>query len=110
VSATRFTYARHVDLLGVFWHGFRLRSRWEGFAGSVGVSITSDFAGRSTYTVSVWRSEADLKAFIVHPRHRVLMQRYRPLLESSQAVTWTAPDFSLSECWLIAKQRLARIP
>jgi hypothetical protein len=110
VSATRFTYRRHVHMAGVFWNGWMLRAAWPSFEGGVGVSISADLARRSTYTVSVWRSEQDLRAFVAHPAHLSVMKRYRSRLESSSSATWTTDHFSLADAWTLAKERVTGIP
>jgi hypothetical protein len=110
VSGTRFTYARARHMPGVLWNGLWLRAAWASFEGSVGVSTSVDLKARSTYTISVWRSEADLNAFIRHPTHLALMKRYRARLESSASAIWTVERFSLSESWQIARERVAGVP
>jgi hypothetical protein len=110
VSATRFTYRRLVHMPGVFWNGMALRAMWPAFAGGVGVSLRGDLRTRSTYTVSVWRSPEDLRAFVGHPKHLSLMKRYGSRLESSASVTWTTDRIELRELWSLAKQKVAGIP
>lgn len=110
VSATRFTYKSLWDLPGVYWNGLRLRRVWPRFPGSIGVSISADMARRSTYTVSLWRSEEDLKKFISHPEHLALMRAYRPRMESVSAATWQVESFSLGEAWRKARQLLSGMP
>jgi len=110
VSATRFTYKSLWDLPGVYWNGLRLRRAWPGFPGSVGVSVSVDAARRSTYTVSLWRSEEDLKRFVSHPSHLALMRAYRRRMESSSAATWTVQSFDLGAAWRKARQLLTQMP
>jgi hypothetical protein len=110
VSATRFTYKSRWDLPGVYWHGLRLRRAWPRFPGSIGVSLSADAARRSTYTVSLWRSEEDPKRFISHPEHLVLMRAYRPRMESIASATWKVESFDLGEAWRKARQLLSGMP
>lgn len=110
VSATRFTYKSLWYMPGVYWNGLRLRRAWARFPGSIGVSISADMGRRSTYTVSLWRSEQDLKRFVSHPEHLALMRAYRPHMESSSAATWTVESFDLGEAWREARRRLTQMP
>jgi hypothetical protein len=110
VSATRFTYKSLWDMPGVYWNGLRLRRAWPRFPGSIGVSISGDMSRRSTYTISLWRSEEDLKRFISHPEHLVLMRAYRPRMESLSSATWVVESFSLGEAWREARRRLTQMP
>jgi hypothetical protein len=110
VSATRFTYKSLWDMPGVYWNGLRLRRAWPRFPGSIGVSISADMARRSTYTISLWRSEEDLKKFVSHPEHLKLMRAYRPRMRSSSMATWTVESFSLAQAWRRARQELTEMP
>ena len=110
VSATRFTYRSIWTMPGVFWNGLALRRAWPSFEGSVGVSISGDLWKRSTYTISAWRSEADLKKFINHPAHLAVMRDYRRRMESSSTATWTTERFSLSDAWQRALTTLTEMP
>ncbi len=110
VSATRFTYKSLWDLPGVYWHGLRLRRVWPRFPGSIGVSLSADAGRRSTYTVSLWRSEEDLRKFISHPSHLALMRAYRPRMESVASATWIVESFDLGEAWRKARQLLGSTP
>jgi hypothetical protein len=110
VSATRFTYQSIWTMFGVYWNGLALRRAWPSFEGSIGVSLSSDFLKRSTYTISAWRSEEDLKRFINHPAHRVVMRNYRRKMESSSSAIWTTSHFTLTDAWLRAKTELTGMP
>jgi heme-degrading monooxygenase HmoA len=110
VSATRFTYKSLWDMPGVYWNGLRLRRAWPRFPGSIGVSIAADVSRRSTYTVSLWRSEEDLRRFVSHPEHLAMVRAYRPRMESSSAATWTVERFDLGAAWRKARQMLTQMP
>jgi Antibiotic biosynthesis monooxygenase len=108
VSATRFTYKRWRHLMLVFWHGYQLRRGWSSLDGAVGVSIGADLSTRSTYTISVWRSEEHLLAWLRSPAHLRLMRQFRSRLDSSDAISWHADPFDLRESWTKALQTLKR--
>lgn len=107
VSATRFTFSRLRDMPGILWLGMGLRRDWPRLDGSVGVSLSADLLGCTTYTVSVWRSERDFRAFLTSPGHLKLMRDYRSRVVDSAAATWEVERFSLGEAWREARRRLA---
>ena len=107
VSATRFTFSRLRDMPRILYAGMLLRRRWHLLEGSVGVSLSADLWRRTTYTISVWKSEADLRGFLTSPDHLKLMRDYRSRVTGSAAVTWTVEGFRLGQAWKEAPARLA---
>jgi hypothetical protein len=106
ISATRFTYRSLWVMPAVFREGLLLRRHWTDFEGGLGVSLSGDLLKRTTYTVSAWRSEEDLRNFVRSAAHMRLMRRYRAQMESSAFTTWTTDRFSLREAWREAARRL----
>jgi hypothetical protein len=106
VSATRFTYKHWWHLILVFWHGYHLRRQWPTLNGAVGVSIGADLSQRSTYTISVWQSEAHLFVWLRSPAHLKLMRDFRMRLESSDAISWNVEKFQLRAAWTHAMHTL----
>jgi hypothetical protein len=106
VSATRFTYDTTGTLLCVFWHGLRLRSTWPRIEGAVGLSIMADVRTRSTYTLSVWGSYADLQAWVRTAPHASLMSTYRKCLVDSAFAGWEVAHLDLRACWRQALDRI----
>jgi hypothetical protein len=107
LSATRFTYRNLTDMPGVFWHGLGLRRNWAQIEGAIGVFIGADLLQRTTYTVSAWSDEADLRRWLASPEHARLMRGYGPRLQSSAAVSWTADRLALREIFAAGMARLA---
>jgi hypothetical protein len=93
-------------MLPVSWHGLRLRRGWPEIEGAVGLSLMSDIATRTTYTLSVWESASDLHRWVRSSSHLYLMRGYRPWLESSAADSWIAERFDLRSAWQEAMKRL----
>ncbi|HEY7843497.1 MAG TPA: hypothetical protein VID30_07460 [Bradyrhizobium sp.] len=106
VSATRFTYRSLRTMPLVYWHGLKLRRSWPAVDGAVGLSIMSDLATRTTYTVSVWRSEAVLLAWVRSSAHARLMRAFRARLRSSAADSWQTDHFELRQAWREAMRRV----
>jgi hypothetical protein len=110
VSATRFTYRRRRDLPMVALLGWRLRRGWGRRPGAVGLITGSEPLGRVTYSLSVWRSEDDLRRFLSSPEHVKLVRAYRPRLSDSTSVLWETSDLSPGAAWTEALERLTSTP
>jgi hypothetical protein len=106
LSATRFTYRSAVTLPWVYWYGLSLRRAWHDAEGSLGVGISSDFATRTTYTLSAWVSEEALRRWVRSPGHAPLMGRFRGRLLSSAAHTFRAEKLDRSEAWKIGLEHV----
>jgi hypothetical protein len=106
VVATRFTYKKLWHLPGVFLNGSKLVRNWPQVEGAMGVSVAADVLKRSTYTISVWRNELDLRRWLGSPHHADLMRRYRSRLESSDMAKWQVDSFDLLAAWQESQQRL----
>src|SRR5687767_9489394 len=104
VSAARFTYASRTALARVFWEGLRLRSGWSWIPGAVGLSVMADVRTRSTWTISVWTSYADLQAWVRTEQHARLMKAYRARLTDSAYEGWEAASLDLAACWARAME------
>ncbi len=91
----------------VFWHGLKLRRSWPRLEGAVGLSIMSDLRTRTTYTISVWRDEADLNRWVRSVDHASLMRAFRPRQISSAIVSWETDKFELRSAWREALKKLA---
>ena len=107
VSTTRFTYRNLGTMPFVYWYGLKLRQSWPSLEGAVGLSIMSDIGTKTTYTVSVWRSEADLLRWVRSSDHAPLMRRFRPHLASSAADSWVTERFDLRSTWREAMSKIA---
>jgi hypothetical protein len=107
VSATKFVYSHLMDLPVVGFHAMRLRQGWGGRPGSVGLLVGSEPLKRTTYSISVWRSEEDLRAFLRAPDHAPLIRRYKPRLAASTSANWRTDAFDVDEAWAEAARRLA---
>jgi hypothetical protein len=107
LSATRFTYRSLADLPGVFWHGLGLRRNWPKIAGAVGVFLAGDVWQRTTYTVSAWNTESDLRRWLASPEHMRLVRQYRSRVQSSAAVLWNSDQLRVHEIFREGMVRLA---
>ena len=106
VSVTDFELSRARALPRIWIEGLRLRRAWPGLAGAVGLWLWAKPLSKRSGSVSVWRSEADLRAFVRWPRHVEIMRRYRHA-GMLTATTWWMDCFDPAEIWAVAERRLA---
>jgi heme-degrading monooxygenase HmoA len=90
----------------VFWHGLKLRRSWSQIEGAVGLSIMSDLTTRTTYTITVWRDQADLNRWVRSAGHAPLMRAFRPRLQGSAVDSWQTDKFALRAAWSEALRKV----
>jgi uncharacterized membrane protein len=83
----------------------RLQAAFNDFPGAIEMSLRAAPLRRTFWTLSHWRTDADLRSFIVHPAHLDVMRRFRPAMRSSNFVTWQATD-DLPPTWNDAARHL----
>ena len=106
VSVTDFHVVRARDLPVVWIEGLRLRRAWPTMPGAVGMWLWAQPLRKRSGSVSVWRSEDDLRSFVRWPRHVAIMRRYRDAGELA-SFSWLAERFDSDEIWGAARRRLA---
>jgi len=107
VSLTVYTAKRHIDLPGIYLAALGLRRSWPGMGGAVGLLLWSDVVARRAGSVSVWRSEEDLMAFVRWAPHLEIMRRYRER-GSLVSESWHSEGPDRSHIWSEARARLSR--
>jgi hypothetical protein len=105
VSVTDFEVADLRDRIGAWVLGLRLRRAWPSMPGAIGLWLWVKPLRRRSGSVSVWRSEEDLRRFVGWPRHVAIMRRYRDAGELTSA-TWWAEPFDAQQIWTAAERRL----
>jgi heme-degrading monooxygenase HmoA len=105
VSLTEFTGRYVRDLAGIARAGLALTRGWWALEGAIGVTLYYDAFTMTGGSVSVWRSEADLRRFVALPRHAAIMRRYRNR-GTVRAATWMTEGFRIDEA---LAQRAARL-
>lgn len=105
VSVTDFHVARARDLPMVWAEGLRLRGAWPAMPGAVGLWLWAKPLHKRSGSVSVWRSEDDLRRFVSWPRHVAIMRRYRETGDLS-SWTWLAERFDAAQIWGAARRQL----
>ena len=105
VSVTDFEVTDVRDRIGAWVQGLRLRCAWPSMPGAIGLWLWVKPLRRRSGSVSVWRSEEDLRRFVGWPRHVAIMRRYRGAGELTFA-TWWAERFDAPQIWAAAERRL----
>jgi hypothetical protein len=105
VSVTDFEVLDLRDRIGAWVQGIRLRRAWPSMPGAIGLWLWVKPLSRRSGSVSVWRSEEDLRRFVGWPRHVAIMRRYRGAGELTSA-TWWAERFDAQQIWAAAERRL----
>ena len=73
VSMNDYLIHRVRDIPRVAWAGLRLRHRWPETEGALGLWFAVLGGGRRQVSVSVWRSQDDLRPFVGSPAHLRIM-------------------------------------
>jgi hypothetical protein len=107
VSVTDFHVDRTADLLRVYLAGLRLSRAWGSVSGAVGMWLWTKPLGKRSGSISVWRTEEDLRRFIRWPRHVELMRAYRDAGELT-STTWREACFEATGIWALAAGQLSR--
>jgi hypothetical protein len=107
VSATRFLYRRWRHMPLVWFHGWRLRRGWGRRPGAVGLFTGVELRRPVTYSLSVWRSQDDLRRFLRAPDHVRLMRGFRSRLTTATSVTFEMGRLAPEEAWREGLRRLA---
>jgi heme-degrading monooxygenase HmoA len=84
-----------------------VRNQLASAEGLVGYTLLAEPLSKRFWTLSAWRSDADLAAFARALPHAEVMRALRPHMDPTTFVTWTAPGSALPIPWQTAKARLA---
>ncbi|MEU6426202.1 hypothetical protein ABZ860_09875 [Microbispora sp. NPDC046973] len=76
-ALTDFRTDRMLDLPGIARRGLSLSRLWPSLPGAVGMWLWADIPGRRVGSLSVWRSESDLREFVRLRAHVEIMREYR---------------------------------
>jgi heme-degrading monooxygenase HmoA len=74
--------------------------------GLIGYSLWAKPIAKRYWTLSVWRDETSLAAFMRASPHREIMARLRPDMEATTFVRWTVKGSDTPVAWEDAVRRL----
>jgi dimethylaniline monooxygenase (N-oxide forming) len=98
ISVTELALDRWRDLPRAYLAGLRLRRRWPGMQGAVGLWLWARPLARRAGSVSVWKSEEDLSRFLRSPVHVAIVRRYRRA-GTVRSCAWRADRFDPTSAW-----------
>ncbi|MFJ2028521.1 hypothetical protein [Streptosporangium sp. NPDC087985] len=100
VALTDYRMNRLLDLPGIARRGLSLSRLWPTLPGAVGMWLWTDLTGRRVGSLSVWRGEADLQAFVRLRAHVQIMREYRHrgMLRSR---TWQTDSLDQAALWRV---------
>lgn len=93
VAVTMFRARRRRDMPGILWSGHLLQRRWAELPGSIGVWTWLDLRHNCTGSVSVWREESDMRAFVRWKPHVEIVRRHRQAGKMTSS-SWTSPQLT----------------
>jgi len=105
VQASVLRLRRLRDVPAFMAAALRLQAAFDDSPGAIKMSLRAAPLRRTFWTLSHWRSDADLRGFVVHPAHRELLRRFRPAIRSSNFISWHTTD-DLPPTWHDAARRI----
>jgi heme-degrading monooxygenase HmoA len=94
------------DMPGIVLKGAALRRHWKELPGAVGMWLWSDFRGKRCGSVTVWRSERDLRGFVRWEIHAKIAKQYRNSGQMT-SMSWVLPQLDRRAILSKAKLELA---
>jgi heme-degrading monooxygenase HmoA len=93
VSVTQFEVRRIIDLPRIIWSGWTLKQRWGELPGAIGTWLWADLRRKRLGSVSIWRSEADMRNFVRWEPHAEIVRRNR---QAGQilSTSWTTAELN----------------
>lgn len=106
VIVTHFQAERLLDLPGITRGSYSLRQRWPELPGAVGVWTWLDWRNKRVGSVSIWKREQDMRAFLRWEPHVKIIRRYRRAGVTT-SVSWTSETFDRRATHARAVQELS---
>ena len=78
--------------------------------GYLGGAVRRELFGPAGWTMTIWRSGADVDAFYASPEHRTAMRQGAPALRAFRSRRLTLPTTEVPLSWDDVRKRLAEIP
>ena len=107
ISLTDFEAHSWRAMAGIYVGGLRFYRRWNKREGSIALTVWSRPQRKRVGSLSVWRSEEDLRRFLRSPEHVAIVRRFGRRMHNVGSTTWQAERFDPEEAWTEATRRLA---
>jgi heme-degrading monooxygenase HmoA len=83
-----------------------IRRQVLGSEGAVGVALNTALPRRTFFTLSAWRDQEALNAFVRSEPHASTMRRYRPAMADARFLLWNTTADKLPPGWAEVEERL----
>ncbi len=107
VSVTRLTLKRWRDVPAFLRTAMALRRDLADQPGAVTLGLAAEPWARRFWTLSAWRDEESLTAYVRSPGHAAAMRRFGRGMTDATSARWTAEG---RPTWAEARERLAATP
>lgn len=107
VSVTDFLAASDADARSIYQLGLELGGTWPVLEGAVGVWLWARPAQQRGGSISVWRSEQDMRRFVRWPVHTRIVRTWRGRVRVA-ADSWHAAGFETGSTWARAGDTIER--
>ncbi|MGH9025850.1 MAG: DUF3291 domain-containing protein [Acidimicrobiia bacterium] len=91
VMGSRLPLRKHRSIPGFLRWTLRIRGQLAETPGLIGYALDAKLTRKTFFTVSAWRSRADLERFVETDPHHTGIEAIRPHMAPSQFVFWTCP-------------------
>ena len=91
VVGTKLRLSRFRDIPGFLVASTTVSRQARRSPGFVGLRLRAQFRSRHFWTVTAWRDEASMIAFVRTDPHRGVMRRFARRMESSTSARWWSP-------------------
>jgi hypothetical protein len=106
VSVTLFRARSLLDMPSIIWSGQALQKRWIELPGAIGVWTWLDMPRKCSGSVSIWREEADMRAFVRWKPHVQIVKKHREAGKMTSS-SWIYPRLDRRAIRLSAEGLLA---
>jgi quinol monooxygenase YgiN len=95
VLASRLELRAHRTIPSFMRAAIRLRRQVRQSDGAFGMALSARPAHKTFWTLSAWRDEGSMEAFVATPAHRAVMHRFHADLADATFVTFRVPGADL---------------
>jgi hypothetical protein len=104
--ASRLPLKHYRSIPGFLRDTLQIRKQLARTDGLVGYSLDAQLTRKTFWTLSVWTDEPSLRAFASTNPHRAIVERLRPLMNTTRFEFFTVSGDEVPLAWSAAKERL----
>jgi quinol monooxygenase YgiN len=106
VMSSRLPLRHYRDILRFLRDAQAIRRQLRTTPGLVGYALDADIFRKTFWTLSAWRDDASLQAFVQSEPHRAVMTRIHPLMNQPAFAFDRVPGRELPPKWAFAREAL----